>query len=94
MPTVQTDIKAAPLPLRNDTILGVCEAIGEDFGFNPNWLRLVFAATFYFNPVAVVGSYLALGLLVAASRWFAPKQAAATVTHEHVVDAEPLAIAA
>ena len=29
-----------PLPLRNDTILGVCEAIGQDFGFNPLWLRL------------------------------------------------------
>ena len=77
MQTVQTDIKAAPLPLRNDTILGVCEAIGEDFGFNPNWLRLVFAATFYFAPVAVVGSYVGLGLLVAFTRWLAPKQTAA-----------------
>ena len=94
MQTVPTEIRPTPLPLRTETILGVCEAIGEDFGFNPNWLRLLFAATFYFNPLAVVGSYLALGLLVAASRWFAPKQAAATVTHEHVVDAEPLAIAA
>ena len=69
----QNDIKAAPLPLRNDTILGVCEAIGEDFGFNANWLRLVFAATFYFAPVAVIGTYLGLGLLVAATRYFAPK---------------------
>ena len=24
-----------PLPLRSHTILGVCEAIGEDFGFSP-----------------------------------------------------------
>ena len=24
--------------LRNDTILGVCEAIGEETGINPNWL--------------------------------------------------------
>ena len=73
----QTDIKAAPLPLRNDTILGVCEAIGEDFGFNANWLRLVFAATFYFAPVAVISTYLGLGLLVAITRYFAPKQVAA-----------------
>ena len=72
-----TDIKAAPLPFRNDTILGVCEAVGEDFGFNANWLRLVFAATFYFAPVIVVGSYLGLGLVVAVSRYFAPKQVAA-----------------
>jgi phage shock protein C len=76
MQTVQNDIKAAPLPLRNDTILGVCEAIGEDFGFNANWLRLVFAATFYFAPVIVVSTYVGLGLLVAATRYFAPKQTA------------------
>ena len=28
--------KTTNLMLRNDTILGVCEAIGQDFGFNPN----------------------------------------------------------
>jgi len=77
MQTVSTDIQAAPLPLRNDTILGVCEGIGEDFGFNANWLRLVFASTFYFAPLLVVGSYVGLGLLVAATRYFAPKQLAA-----------------
>ena len=32
-----------PLPLRAHTILGVCEAIGEDFGFNPAWLRIPLA---------------------------------------------------
>ena len=55
------------LLLRNDTILGVCEAIGQDFGFHPNWLRLMFALSFYFNPVAVIGTYVGLGLLVAAT---------------------------
>ena len=75
MQTVQTDIQAAPLPLRNDTILGVCEAIGEDFGFNANWLRLVFASAFYFAPLAVIGSYLALGAVVVVSRYFAPRAA-------------------
>ena len=33
------------LPLRSHTILGVCEAIGEDFGFNPNFLRVPLAST-------------------------------------------------
>src|SRR5689334_17933083 len=33
-----------PLPLRSHTILGVCEAIGEDFGFNPTFLRVILAA--------------------------------------------------
>lgn len=60
------------LLFRNDTVLGVCEAIGNDFGFHPNWLRLAFASFFYFFPAAVVGSYLGLGLIVAATRWFAP----------------------
>ena len=32
------------LPLRAHTIFGVCEAIGEDFGFNPVFLRVPFAA--------------------------------------------------
>lgn len=66
------------LLLRNDTILGVCEAIGQDFGFHPNWLRLLFGSLFYFNPVAVIGTYLALGVVVAATRWIAPNELVAT----------------
>ena len=60
------------LMLRNDTILGVCEAIGQDFGFNPNWLRLAFCAPIYWNPALVIGVYLALGVLVAATRYAFP----------------------
>ena len=60
------------LVLRNDTILGVCEAIGQDFGFNPNWLRLAFCAPIYWNPGLVVAAYLALGVLVAATRYAFP----------------------
>jgi phage shock protein C len=94
MQTAQTDIQAAPLPLRNDTILGVCEGIGEDFGFNANWLRLVFASTFYFAPVAVVGAYVGLGLVVAASRYFAPKQIAARQAEHAEQDQVQLPLAA
>jgi hypothetical protein len=39
------------LMLRNDTILGVCEAIGQDFGINPNWLRVAFCVPIYWNPM-------------------------------------------
>ena len=60
------------LLMRHDTILGVCEAIGQDFGFNPNWLRIAFCAPIYWNPGVVVGVYLALGVLVAASRYAFP----------------------
>jgi phage shock protein C len=65
-----------PLPLRSDTILGVCEAIGQDFGFNPLWLRLVFVGTIFFAPIAGIATYLGLGLVVAAARFFAPSQPA------------------
>ncbi|WP_037501558.1 PspC domain-containing protein [Sphingomonas jaspsi] len=62
--------KTTPLPLRNDTILGVCEAIGQDFGFNPLWLRLAFIAPLFIAPMATVAAYLGLGAIVAASRYF------------------------
>lgn len=58
--------------LRNDTILGVCEAIGQDFGFNPNWLRVAFCVPIYWNPAVVVGAYLVLGLVVAVTRFAIP----------------------
>ena len=72
-----------PLPLRNDTILGVCEAIGRDFGFNPIWLRLAFIAPLFFAPTATIGAYLGLGVIVGLINWFAPDKPAA----EQVVDA-------
>ena len=39
------------LPLRAHTILGVCEAIGEDFGFNPMFLRIPLAAMVVVSPI-------------------------------------------
>jgi len=62
------------LPFRTETILGVCEAIGQDFGFNANWLRVPFAALILISPLWVIGTYLALGVLVAFSRWMAPNK--------------------
>ena len=53
---------------RDDTILGVCEAIGEDFRINATVLRVLFALGFFFNPVAAVAVYLALGVVVMISR--------------------------
>ncbi len=75
--------KPTPLPLRNDTLLGVCEAIGQDFGFNPLWLRLAFIAPLFVAPVATVGVYLTLGAVVATSRYFFPRIPAS----EQVVEA-------
>ena len=88
-----------PLPLRNDTILGVCEAIGQDFGFNPLWLRLAFIVPMFFAPAVSVGAYLGLGLIVATSRWLVKDKKADTApqlasTNAVEVEKEELAIAA
>ena len=64
------------LPLRSHTIFGVCEAIGEDFGFNPVLLRVPFAATVLWSPMIAIGAYLAVGLIVLASRLLFPERKA------------------
>ena len=61
-----------PLWARDHTLLGVCEALGEDFGFNPMYLRVPFAALLLWNPTVVVATYVALGALVLLTRWLAP----------------------
>ena len=61
------------LPLRSHTILGVCEAIGEDFGFSSIFLRVPFAATVLYSPTIAIGAYLALGIVVLASRLLFPR---------------------
>jgi phage shock protein PspC (stress-responsive transcriptional regulator) len=65
------------LLLRDDTMLGVCQGLGEDFGFNPIWLRIAFGSMLLINPIAVVGTYLGLGVLVATSRLIVPARRAA-----------------
>jgi phage shock protein PspC (stress-responsive transcriptional regulator) len=61
------------LPLRSHTIFGVCEAIGEDFGFNPVLLRVPLAASVLWSPMWAIVAYLALGVVVLASRLLFPK---------------------
>jgi phage shock protein PspC (stress-responsive transcriptional regulator) len=65
------------LPLRAHTILGVCEAIGEDFGFNPIFLRIPLAASVIWNPLIAIGTYFGLGAVVLVSRLLFPKPKAA-----------------
>jgi phage shock protein PspC (stress-responsive transcriptional regulator) len=57
---------------RDHTFFGVCEAIGEDFGFNPLWLRLVLPVLLFINPAATIGFYLAAGALILATRLLVP----------------------
>lgn len=57
---------------RDDTFFGVCQALGEDFGFPPNLLRVAMAVALFWNPVAVIAFYVGAGLVVALTRWLVP----------------------
>ena len=98
---------AQPNPLmRDDTMFGVCQAIGDDFGFNPTILRAAFAIPLVWNPLVAAGIYVALGVAVLVSRIVIrePRQPAAaaplltTAPQPHHADnetvAEMLAVAA
>ncbi|MBO9698293.1 MAG: PspC domain-containing protein [Sphingopyxis sp.] len=63
---------------RRDTFFGICEAVGQDFGFNPLYLRLAFIAPLFFFPAQTFVAYFALGLVVLASRLIFPAKAAAS----------------
>jgi phage shock protein C len=62
------------LPLRSHTILGVCEAIGEDFHFNPVFLRVILAAGVLYSPLLAIGAYFGLGAVVLVSRLLFPNE--------------------
>jgi phage shock protein C len=70
METQQTPVA---LPLRAHTILGVCEAVGEDFGFNPVLLRVPFAAALLWSPTITLATYFLLGVVVLVSRLLVPR---------------------
>lgn len=67
--------------MRDDTLLGACYAIGEDFGFNPLYLRLVFAFATFWSPAIALAAYAALTAMTTLTRWLvpdpAPREAAA-----------------
>jgi phage shock protein C len=75
------------LPLRSHTILGVCEAIGEDFGFNPVLIRVPLAATVLWSPLMAIGGYLVLGAVVLLSRMLFPKSSAEPEAISHQAEA-------
>ena len=58
---------------RDDTFFGICQALGEDFGFPPNLLRVAFGIPVIFFPVPVLSLYFGLGAIVLVSRLLAPR---------------------
>jgi phage shock protein PspC (stress-responsive transcriptional regulator) len=92
---------------RDHTFFGVCEGLGEDFGFNPVYLRLTLAGLMFWNPVAVLAGYAGLGAVVLVSRLLIPDPRPATaavgavaaageapVEANDAAEREPLALAA
>ena len=70
-----------------DKLFGVCQAIGEDFGFNPFFLRLAMLGGMFFSLPGMVIAYAALGVTVALSRWLFPREK--IETRETVTTVEP-----
>ena len=64
---------------RDHTLLGVCEALGEDLGFNPVFLRIALAIGLFFSPAGALAVYAGLGILVAFTRFVAPNPRPADV---------------
>ena len=66
---------------RGDTFFGVCQGLGEDFGFDPIYLRVALAGLLFWNPAVAVGGYAAAGSVVLLSRLVFPnpRPAAAAV---------------
>lgn len=62
----------ANLFTRDDTLLGICQGLGEEFGFRPNYLRIVLAASLLWNPAVMIGCYLAMGVVLMLTRWLMP----------------------
>jgi phage shock protein PspC (stress-responsive transcriptional regulator) len=73
---------------RNDTMLGVCEALGQDFGFNPQFLRAALAVLLIPFPVQVIASYVTAGIVVAIARFVFPVS-----RHAAAAPATPIALA-
>ena len=59
---------------REDTMFGVCEALGQDFGFNAQYLRIALALLLLWQPVAVFAGYGAAALIVLLSRLVFPNR--------------------
>ena len=80
------EIKSNP-----DSLFGVCQSVGEDFGFNPFFLRIAFLGLGFFSIPVTIGAYGLLGIGVAASRWLFPKaQSAAEVSKVETPEAAEL----
>jgi phage shock protein C len=76
---------------REDTLFGVCEALGEDFRFNPFFLRIALAVGLLWDPLAMISVYLGLAAIVLISRLLAPNPRPAVRAEPEAQPAPPAA---
>lgn len=74
-----------------ENLLGICNAVGEDWGFNPLFLRLALAVTLLADPEIALGIYAILGMAVLVSRLLTRPYRPATA---QTVPAQPIAVIA
>ena len=74
-----TDTRQTPLPLRRDTMLGVCAGLGEEFSFNPVFLRIAISMLVFVDLKLAIATYVGLGIALAAGRLIAPVRRSAPV---------------
>jgi len=79
----------ADAPARKDNLLGICHAIGEDFGFNPIFLRIPLAVGIVVNAQWTLIAYAAMGVAVLASRLLIRKPKAPKVAAPALIEAVP-----
>lgn len=85
------------LPLRGDTFLGVCEALGQDLSIPADLFRIAFAGLFFWNMGLAVALYLGLGAVIALARWVYPVRSSIVDASREVVEnaaGQQLALAA
>ena len=83
-----------PIFDRPETILGVCEALGDDFGISGNWFRAALFPLILWQPLWTVVGYLTLALAVLAARLIFPDVSVASTESEVLIAAPPSAAVA
>lgn len=80
-----------PIFDRPETIFGVCEALGDDFGISAHWFRAALFVLVIVWPVATLAAYLGLAVVILATRLAFPDVRAPVVEVPAMV--EPVAAA-
>jgi phage shock protein PspC (stress-responsive transcriptional regulator) len=92
------ELRMSNLFTRDDTFFGVCQALGEDLGFSPNYLRIGLALGIFWSPMLMIGLYAGAAVVVLLSRLLVPEPrpvavaAQAGATEAVTAEPEPAAI--